>query len=78
MKRKDGKMDNYVLRIYRRDLDNPEATVGMLHEVATEVKRPFHGLAELYEMLCLPGTICRRKKRKKVAQCRRGKGANVE
>ena len=71
-------MDNYVLRIYRRDLDNPDATVGMLHEVATEVKRPFHGLAELCEMLCLPGTICRRKAKKKVARCRRGKGGEEE
>ena len=71
-------MDSYILRIYRSEHDKAEGIVGMLHEVASDVGRPFHGLDELCEMLCLSGTICRRKKKRKVTGCRRGKGSREE
>jgi hypothetical protein len=65
---------DYILRIYRRDPERPESILGMLHDVERDVRRPFHSLAELCEILSLPESICRRKRKKKVEKCRRSKG----
>jgi hypothetical protein len=69
-------LGEYILRIYRRDPERPEMILGLLHDVKKDVHRPFHGLEELCEILSLPDSFCRRKKKVRVTQCRRGKDCN--
>ncbi len=40
--------DNYILRIYRRDRDDPEKVVGLVEFIQTGEKKPFKS----YEELC--------------------------
>lgn len=44
-------MDNYVVRIYRRDTKNPGLLVGVVEEAGVEGKRAFHNLDELWAIL---------------------------
>ncbi|MBI5755932.1 MAG: hypothetical protein HZA12_03315 [Nitrospirae bacterium] len=44
-------MDNYVVRIYRRDTKNPGLLVGVVEEVGVEGNRAFHNLDELWAIL---------------------------
>jgi len=34
-------MDSYLIRIYRRDKENPEAIVGIIEEIGAEKKQSF-------------------------------------
>jgi len=47
----EEKMDSYIVRMYRRDADNPESLVGLVETVGEEVKRPFHSVGELVAIL---------------------------
>jgi len=47
----EEKMDSYIVRMYRRDADNPESLVGLVETVGEEAKRPFHSVSELVAIL---------------------------
>lgn len=47
-------MDNYIVRLYRRDADNPENLVGLVETVGEEGKQPFHNVSELMLILAKP------------------------
>ena len=42
---------SYVVRIYRRDENNPRLLVGVVEEVGTEGKKAFSNLYELWDIL---------------------------
>lgn len=44
-------MDSYIIRMYRRDAENPENLVGLVETVGEEAKRPFHSAGELVAIL---------------------------
>jgi len=44
-------MENYIVRIYRRDPDDSDSVTGMLESVEQETRRPFHSLDALRSML---------------------------
>jgi hypothetical protein len=44
-------MDSYLIRIYRRDKQNPDAIVGIIEEIGTESKEPFKDISELCGIL---------------------------
>lgn len=44
-------MENYIVRIYRRDNNNPKNVVGMLENVETQQQQPFHDLVTLTRLL---------------------------
>ncbi|HYU68934.1 MAG TPA: hypothetical protein VEL09_06340 [Burkholderiales bacterium] len=44
-------MDNYIVRIYRRDRRHPEQLVGMVENVEQESQQGFHTARELLEIL---------------------------
>lgn len=48
-------VDNYIVRIYRRDEENLRKIAGIVEQVGTEEKRSFHSLDELWTIL----SICR-------------------
>lgn len=44
-------MDNYIVRIYRREKDNPRLLVGLVEEVGFKGKKAFNTLDDLWEIL---------------------------
>ncbi|MFI5295628.1 MAG: hypothetical protein ACHQ0Y_11460 [Thermodesulfovibrionales bacterium] len=44
-------MDNYIVRIYRREKDNPRVLAGLVEEVGTKGKKAFNDLDDLWEIL---------------------------
>lgn len=44
-------MDSYIVRLYRRDAENPENLVGLVETVGEDEKRPFHTVSELVAIL---------------------------
>ena len=46
-----GSMDSYLVRIYRREENNPRVLVGVVEEVGEEEKKAFHNLYELWDIL---------------------------
>jgi hypothetical protein len=46
-------MDSYIIRIYRRDKNNPEVIVGIIEEINTGKTHPFRNLAELSAIITL-------------------------
>jgi hypothetical protein len=51
---KGGILDNYVLRIYRREEKNPRILVGVVEEVGVEGNKAFTNLEELWKILNSP------------------------
>jgi hypothetical protein len=47
-------LDNYVIRIYRRDKSDPRLMVGIVEEVGSRKKRGFNTFEELREILLTP------------------------
>ena len=45
-------MDSYLIRIYRREKDNPESIVGIIEEIGTKEKDSFKNLSELGKIIC--------------------------
>ena len=45
-------MDSYLIRIYRREEDNPESIVGIIEEIGTKEKHSFKNLSELGKIIC--------------------------
>ena len=46
-------MENYIVRIYRRDEQNPDDVIGMVERVEWDDRQPFRGLSELCKILSL-------------------------
>lgn len=44
-------MENYIVRIYRRDSSDPEQVNGVLESVELDTRRPFTNLNSLNSML---------------------------
>ena len=44
-------MENYIVRIYRRDQSQPETVTGLVEAVETGETHPFSSLGELAELL---------------------------
>jgi len=49
-------MDSYIVRIYRRDMNDPRRIAGLVELVEQEEKRAFTGIEELVNILVpVPG-----------------------
>ena len=69
---KGASMDNYIIRIYRQEKNNPEKLVGVLEKVGEERKKSslrlaarrqaFTNIDELWEILNATGQLPKRKK----------------
>lgn len=46
-------MENYIVRVYRRDEQKPDEVVGIVERVEKEDRQPFHSLSELCKILSL-------------------------
>ena len=46
-----GKMESYLIRIYRRNENNPEGITGTVQEIVSSENRAFKSLAELGEFI---------------------------
>lgn len=46
-------MENYIVRVYRRDMRNTYGVVGLVENVENEEKIVFHSLEELCSILSL-------------------------
>ncbi len=44
-------MENYIVRIYRRDANDPEKVTGMLESVEYETRQSFHSINALQALL---------------------------
>lgn len=44
-------MDSYLVRIYRKEQNNPRVLVGVIEEPGVEGKKAFHNLYELWDIL---------------------------
>jgi len=47
-------MTSYLVRIYRRQENNPRLLVGVVEEPGVKEKKAFHNLYELWDILTLP------------------------
>ena len=47
-------MENYIVRIYRRDKDSPSEIAGLVELVEAKKKHPFKNIDELSYILCSP------------------------
>jgi len=46
-----GVLENYIIRIYRREKDNPRILVGKVEQVGVEGHKVFSNLDELWNIL---------------------------
>jgi hypothetical protein len=60
-------LENYIVRIYRRDQDRPDEIAGLVELVEVEKKQAFKNIDELSQILCCP-IKKRGRKRKKSSQ----------
>ncbi len=65
-------LDNYIVRIYRREKDNPRLLVGLVEEVGVSGKRAFNSLDDLWEILNGQKSGAAQKKRNKKGQPKTG------
>ena len=49
-------MDSFLIRIYRRNPDEPEKIVGIVENIATGQRRPFNSLAGLCQAVSAADT----------------------
>jgi hypothetical protein len=54
-------MDSYLIRIYRRDKDNPEGIVGIIEEIGAEKRYSFRNISELAKIITLQKGLNERK-----------------
>jgi len=47
-------MNSFLIRIYRRQENNPRLLVGVVEEPGLKEKKAFHNLYELWDILNLP------------------------
>jgi hypothetical protein len=56
-------LDNYIVRIYRRDKSDPDRIVGIVEDIGSNVQRRFIGFPELSKILVAADGRSSRKKR---------------
>lgn len=58
------RVENYIVRIYRREANDPDRVVGTVECVETRSHKPFHGLDALGDLLADAGmgTVAEAKK----------------
>lgn len=56
-------VDNYIVRIYRRDEEDLRKIAGIVEQVGKEEKQAFHNLDELWTILKSPESRLSRKKK---------------
>lgn len=61
-------MDNYIVRIYRREKDNPRLLVGLVEEVGLKGKKAFNTLDDLWEILNAKKELPKHKKEEVVRE----------
>ena len=61
-------MESYLIRIYRREKDNPENIVGIIEEIGSKEKHSFKNLSELGKIICPTIKKSSRKKRPRSAE----------
>ena len=44
-------MDSFIVRVYRYIGDDPQEITGLVEDVETQMKRPFHSTVELLNIL---------------------------
>jgi hypothetical protein len=49
-----AEVENYIVRIYRRDIADPNGIVGLVEMVEREETVAFHSIFELLEILTMP------------------------
>ncbi len=64
----DRAMDSYVIRIYRRDADDPRNCAGQAEIIETDKQKTFRNLDELLEILEIRGGNLPGKKEKKTVK----------
>jgi len=47
-------LENYIVRIYRRDQDRPDEIAGLVELVEAQKKQSFKNMDELSQILCIP------------------------
>jgi len=57
-------LENYVLRIYRREKNDPRILVGVVEEVGVEGNRAFTSLEELWKILNPPKAVTKKSKKR--------------
>jgi len=45
-------MNNYIVRVYRQEKNNPRKLVGVVEEVGVKGKRAFTNIDDLWDILC--------------------------
>lgn len=50
-----GLVDNYIIRVYRYKINNPQKFVGTVEKVGLKMKLSFTNYEELWEILNAPG-----------------------
>jgi hypothetical protein len=63
-------VDNYIVRIYRREKNNPRLLVGLVEEVGSEGKRAFNTLDDLWEILNAKRKLPKRRRGERVPRTR--------
>lgn len=64
MKMEFTALDNYIVRIYRRDGGDPRKVAGIVEEVGVKENQVFHNLDELWDILASQKIDSHRKKQK--------------
>lgn len=49
-------MESYIVRLYRRDVENPDGLVGLVETVSKSETRSFHTVSELIAILSEPSS----------------------
>jgi hypothetical protein len=57
-------LENYIVRVYRRDQDKPAEIAGLVELIEAEKKQAFKNLDELSQILCSPMKTKGRKRKK--------------
>jgi len=59
-------LENYIVRIYRRDHDESAKVAGIVESVETDKKQAFKNMDELAQILCNPEVKSSLKRKKRI------------
>lgn len=58
-------MDSYIIRVYRRDLKDPNVLTGIIEIVSRQEKQPFRSYGELWQIMAADNEEMQREDKKK-------------
>ncbi len=58
-------MDSYIIRVYRRDLKDPNVLTGIIEIVSRQEKQPFRSYDELWQIMAADNEEMQREDKKK-------------